>query len=131
MKTTSKIKSVQQNGTYNSKKDNSLIYKHEYQFEDGVVLSAGHMTIKPYNEGDEVEYEVKRDDATYGKSGTVGKVSTFQQGGFKKQQSSTASFALAYAKDWCIAKDSIGTPQTADNVIATAIIFNNWLKENG
>lgn len=130
MKVTSKIKSVQQNGTYNSTKDNSLIYKHEYQFEDGVVLSAGHKTVQPFKAGEEVEYEIRRDDPTYGKSGTVGKVSTFQQGGFKKQQSSTASFALAYAKDWCIAKDNIGTPQTAENVIATAEVFNKWLKEN-
>ena len=129
MKTLSKVKSVQQNGTYNSKKDNSLIYKHEYVFEDETVLSAGHLTIQPFNVGDEVEYEVKRDDPTYGKSGTVSKPNTFQKGG-KSSQGSTASFALSYAKDWCLGLHNAGTPQTTDNVIAVADKFNEWLKQN-
>lgn len=130
MKTTSKVKSVQQSGTW-SAQDGTLYYKHEYLFEDGIVMNALHKTQRPYNDGDEIEYEVTKDDPTYGKSGRVNKPNDFQKGGFKKQQSSTASFALAYAKDWCIAKDSIGTPQTADHVIMVANVFNKWLKENG
>ena len=76
---TSKVKSVQQDGTWNSKHDNDLMYKHEYQFEDGVVLQASHKTQKPFAEGVEVEYEVTRESDQYGKSGTVKKPHQDQQ----------------------------------------------------
>lgn len=66
-----KIKSVQQDGTYNSKHDNSLLYKHEYVFEDEVILQASHKTQNPFKVGDEVEYTIKRTHETYGNSGTV------------------------------------------------------------
>ena len=66
-----KIKSVQQDGTYNSKHDNALLYKHEYVFEDEVILQASHKTQNPFKVGDEVEYTIKRTHETYGNSGTV------------------------------------------------------------
>lgn len=128
---TSKVKNVTGNGTYDSQY--GLLYKFEYTFEDGQVLNANHKTSDgAFKIGEDVEYEIKgtNDYGSWGKVSKPTEAQNFPQGGFKKQQSSTASFALAYAKDWCIAKDNIGTPQTAENVIATADLFNKWLKEN-
>lgn len=75
----SKIQHVTGNGTYpsdygvmvNGKK---IMYKFEYTFEDGTTMNAGHKTETcPFKNGDEVEYEVKNDHPTYGKSGSVKK----------------------------------------------------------
>lgn len=78
---TSKVKSVQQDGTWNSKHDNALMYKHEYEFEDGTKLEASHKTQKPFAEGVEVEYEITRESDQYGKSGTVKKPQEQSQAG--------------------------------------------------
>ena len=125
-----KVKSVQQDGTWQGK-DGTMFYKHEYQFEDGVVMQASHKKVSPFNVGDEVEYVIKKDDPTYGKSGTVGKP---QEGGYssgyKKQSGSNASFALSYAKDWCLGLHNAGEPKRTADVLAAADVFNKWLKEN-
>jgi len=128
MKTLSKVKSVQASGTWNSQ-DGTLYYKFDYTFEDGVSMNASHKTNKSFEAGDEVEYEIKRTHETYGNSGTVSKPNTFQKGG-KNSQGSTASFALSYAKDWCLGLHNAGNTQTPDNVIAVADKFNEWLKQN-
>ena len=65
-----KVKSVQQNGTYNRKSDNKLMYKCEYVFEDGQELDASHLTQDRFKEGDEIEYEVKGNN-NYGDRGSV------------------------------------------------------------
>jgi len=52
----SKIKSVQNNGTYQSKFDNSTMYTFEIQLEDGSVGEVSAKTIDRWKEGDEVEY---------------------------------------------------------------------------
>jgi len=62
---TSKVKSVQPNGTYDSQygvddgNGNKIMYKFEYEMEDGTVMTAGHKTVQsPFNIGDTVEYEI-------------------------------------------------------------------------
>jgi len=84
--TLSKIQSVQPTGSFENKfgalQNNPelpnhgklLLYKFEYAFEDGTVMMANHKTITPpFSPGTEVEYEVTKDDAQYGKSGKVKK----------------------------------------------------------
>lgn len=84
-----KVKSVQASGSfenaYGAIQDNAelpnhgkkLLYKFEYVMEDGVVITANHKTTtSPFQAGSDVEYEVKKDDPEYGKSGTVKKPDT-------------------------------------------------------
>lgn len=52
----SKIKSVQNNGTYQSKFDNSTMYTFEILLEDGSVGEVSAKTADRWKEGDEVEY---------------------------------------------------------------------------
>jgi hypothetical protein len=71
MKTRSKVKQVQGSGNFDW--NGSTLYKFEYQMEDGTVLVANHKTQQcPFNAGDEVEYEVTKENQ-YGKQGKVGK----------------------------------------------------------
>lgn len=84
-----KVKSVTASGSFNSQQYGEM-FKFKYEFEDGVTMVANHKTnSSPYPAGTEVEYEVKKDDPTYGKQGTVGKPKDQQQGsgggGFKAQ----------------------------------------------
>ena len=79
MKTKSKITHITGNGSfendYGAPQDNGkrLLFKHEYTFEDGTVMEANHKTTtSPFSVGQEVEYEIKRDNA-HGKSGKVTK----------------------------------------------------------
>ena len=51
-----KVKSIKGNGTWDS--PNGLLYKYEYEFEDGSIGSANHKTNPaPFKVGDEVEVE--------------------------------------------------------------------------
>lgn len=83
---TSKVKTVQQNGTWNSKHDNALMYNHDYEFEDGMILQASHKTLIPFTEGVVIEYEVTKESDQYGRSGTVKKPQEQFQGGQKPQE---------------------------------------------
>ena len=68
----SKVKSVQANGTYES--SYGLLYKFDYEFEDGVSLAANHkMPDSFFAVGIEVEYEIKGTN-NYGSYGSVGKL---------------------------------------------------------
>lgn len=59
MRKESKILSVQSNGTYQPN-GGDLLFKFEYQFEDGTCLVANHKTEQcPFNIGDTAEYEVR------------------------------------------------------------------------
>lgn len=130
-KVKSKVKSVQGNGTYESK--HGLMYKFDYVFDNDVALQAGHKSENHFNVGDEVEYEIKRTHETYGHSGTVSKPMEGgggYGGGGKKQSAPNASFALSYAKDFCIEKNSSGAPQTPGDVTSVADVFLKWLNEN-
>ncbi len=67
----SRVKSVQANGTWESKAG-QVYYRFDYEMEDGTVLQASH--IKPENAlkvDDKCYYEVTREHPTYGKSGKV------------------------------------------------------------
>ena len=76
----SKVKSVQSTGSFENDfgvlQDNGkkLLFKFEYVFEDGIVLTANHKTTtSPFPEGSEVEYEITKEHAEHGKSGKVKK----------------------------------------------------------
>ena len=79
MKTKSKITHITGNGSFENQygaeqpDGKKLLFKHEYTFEDGTVMEANHKTTtSPFNVGQEVEYEIKRDNS-HGKSGKVSK----------------------------------------------------------
>lgn len=126
MKNTSKITNVQGCGTWNNKIDGSLMYKYDYDFEDGTKLQASHKSEMPFKKGDTVEYEMTHPDKNYGK---VSKPKE-QYNGFKKSQESNASFALAYAKDIGVAYIEKGSSMTTDEILKTATEFNEWLNNN-
>ena len=82
----SKVKSVQSTGSFENDfgtvQDNvdlpnhgkKLLYKFEYEFEDGVIMTANHKTnTSPFPTGTEVDYEVTKTHPEYGKSGRVKK----------------------------------------------------------
>ena len=70
-----KITNIQANGTYDSKF--GMLYKQEYSFDDGTVLTANHKTEgSPFKPGDEIEYEIKGSN-DYGQWGKVGKPDQF------------------------------------------------------
>ncbi len=68
----SKVKSVQsKNETYQS--PNGLLYKFNYEMEDGSKLVANHKSEQsPFKEGDEVDYHIKGGNS-FGNWGTVKK----------------------------------------------------------
>lgn len=67
----SKVKSVVPNGTYQS--PNGLLYKFNYEMEDGAKLVANHKTEQsPFGIGDEVDYHIKGSNS-YGSWGSVKK----------------------------------------------------------
>lgn len=126
-----KVKEVIQEGTWNSNQGD-LMYKHTYTFEDGVIMQASHKSVTPFPVGSEVDYEVKKNDPTYGKSGSVKKP---QEGNFNSnnggsKQSSTASFALSYAKDLAVSHIEKGNEFKTDHILQVASAFNEWLKNN-
>ena len=94
--TLSKVKSVQSTGSfendYGTTQDNpdlpkhgqKLLYKFEYEFEDGTILTANHKTnTSPFPAGTDVDYEVTKTHPEYGKSGKVKKPDTGTYSGSK------------------------------------------------
>ena len=78
--TLSKVKSVQNNGSFENEygapneQGKKLLYKFEYVFEDGIVMTANHKTTtSPFPVGSEVDYEITKEHAEHGKSGKVKK----------------------------------------------------------
>lgn len=67
---TSKVKSVQGNGTYDSQY--GTLYKFEYHLEDGATFTANHKTESPLPVGTEVDYEIKGTNE-YGSYGKISK----------------------------------------------------------
>lgn len=131
-----KIKSVQQDGTWNSKHDGSLNYTHEYEFEDGTILQASHKTQQPFRTGDEVEYEVKKENQ-YGKSGTVKWVKNYPNSPSNKSNKSNKSNDKV--QGYIIRQSSltraiehlkVNEPSqnlTKENVIALAEYYEKWV----
>ncbi len=95
-----KVKSVQANGTWDS--PHGLLYKFEYEFEDGVSLHALHKTASPIPAGTEVEYQITK-TGDYGNSGKVKKVQSFGAKKFeadpKKQMIIVAQSSMTKAVD--------------------------------
>lgn len=80
----SKVKSVVPNGTYQS--PNGLLFKFNYNMEDGVALVANHKTEQcPFGVGDEVDYHIKGSNS-YGSWGSVKK----PESGFSSQGTKVA-----------------------------------------
>lgn len=126
MKKVSKVTSIVGDGTWNTK-DGMLMYKYQYEMEDGGKLSASHQSENKFAIGDEVEYEIKGTN-TYGSYGSVSK--PFQGGGnsfTSKVKGNNRSFALSYAKDIAIAFIEKGQAFDRDKIIETAETFNTWL----
>lgn len=123
----SKVKSVQPSGTDNT--PHGLLFKFEYQMEDGAVLSARHKSQDAlFAPGTEVEYEIKG-TTDYGNYGSVSKPKDQSYNGQRSPQKKTtggnASFALSYAKDVFIAGKI-----TQEELIPLAEKFNNWLNQH-
>lgn len=119
-----KIKSIKPAGSFDSQ--HGTLYKSVYEFEDGTVLTANHKTeVSKYKAGDEVEYEVTKDDPKWGKSGKVSSINNFQ-----KKGNNNASFALSYSKDIYIAKIAAGQDPQGKTLLDTANLFLKWLNEN-
>lgn len=78
--TTSKVKSVQGAGVWDSQ--HGTLYKFDYEMEDGTSLRALHKSKEAaFKPGDEVEYEITKTHAEYGNSGKVRKPNSFTGGG--------------------------------------------------
>lgn len=96
----SKIKSIQPNGTWESR--NGLMYKFEIQLEDGTSGEVSAKTENRWNIGDEVEYTVTPskwgDRLKLDKAGYANKPNG---GGYKedpeKAKRITASWAIGHA----------------------------------
>lgn len=72
-----KVTSVQGNGTWEGQ--HGVMYKFDYEFEDGNGLQAMHKTKEnAFKVGDTVEYEVTRINNEYGSSGKVYKPKEIQ-----------------------------------------------------
>lgn len=128
----SKVKSVQANGTFESQY--GLLYKFEYQMEDGTVLTANHKGQTPLPAGTDVEYEIKgsNDHGSYGKVSKPKPANGFQKGGsYGGSKSNNASFALSYAKDLGIANIEKGVDVSTENILTVATKFKEWLDNNG
>jgi len=124
----SKVKNVQGSGTWESQ--HGLFYKFDYTFEDGVTMQALHKSDKPFNIGETVEYEVKRENE-HGKSGKVGKPQeqqSFTQTQNKGSKGNNGSFALSYAKDLFMG-DEIDDHKVTE-ILAVAETFNDWLNSH-
>ena len=60
---TTKVKNVQGDGSWFSEKHNKDFYSFEYEFEDGKVGKANHLTNEPkFKQGELVDYEITGTD---------------------------------------------------------------------
>jgi len=145
------IKNVQSSGTWDS--PHGMLYKFDYEFEDGMVLSANHKTEQPVAAGSEAFYTVTGEN-NFGKRGKVSRTSTanFNGGGAPQAQaprSNTApravasasgdkdrAFALSYAKDLAVANlnSSVVAPYGSNAQLMEELFLNAdtmliWLKK--
>lgn len=116
----SKVTQVQGSGTWND------LYKFEYTFEDGTVLTAFHKTAEaPFKAGDLAEYEVRK-ETERGKSGKVGKP---QQGSYQPRQQDPdkqKNIARSVALNNAVALHA-GATTDLELVLVTADTFEAWL----
>jgi len=128
---TSKIKSIQGNGTWESK--HGLMYANIVEMEDGTILKANSKSQQPpYKVGDEVEYHVQGENS-YGKWGKV-KLPDEQKpqgksyGGFSPEKDAkiTRQSCIKAAAEWCAGQVDTERYDTPLQVIAVAQMFANW-----
>ena len=116
----SKVTQVQGSGTWND------LYKFEYTFEDGTVLTAFHKTAEaPFKAGDLAEYEVRK-ETERGKSGKVGKP---QQGNYQPRQQDPdkqKNIARSVALNNAVALYA-GATTDLELVLVAADTFEAWL----
>lgn len=68
----STVTAVTGNGTFDS--NYGTLYKFDYEFADGTILTANHKTKDgAFKVGELLEYEITKEHPQYGKSGKVGK----------------------------------------------------------
>lgn len=124
----SKVKSVQGSGSfendYGTLQENGkkLLFKFEYEMEDGTIITANHKTNdSPFPVGTEVDYEVKKTHPEYGKSGTV-----------KKPESSNYSGSNAsYPKGDDSARQLMIVRQSSLNRAVEILIHNATRSQDG
>ena len=138
------VKSVQSTGSFDMEiegKGTITLFKFEYEFEDGTILTANHKTnTSPFPAGTPVEYEVKKTHPEHGKSGSVKKPDSGQhsgsQGGFDgidpmfKQRMIVKQNALGHATELLkhnSIMDGEGAKMKADDVIALAEKYKDWV----
>lgn len=131
----SKVKSVVVGKEWTSK-HGATFYNHDYEFEDGVKLQASHKTENPFKQGDEVEYEIKSTDETYGNKGSVkkpddgGGFGGGRRGGYSDvgvtvgNALNNASLLAAHGKI-----EMSDLPAVAERIIKTAIDLKNKYKD--
>jgi len=116
----SKVTQVQGAGTWND------LFKFEYTFEDGTVLTAFHKTEEaPFKAGDLTEYEVRK-ETERGKSGKVGNP---QQGNYQPRQQDPdkqKNIARSVALNNAVALHA-GATTDIESVLVTANAFEAWL----
>lgn len=138
---TSKITDIKGAGTYESKF--GLLYKFEYSFEDGQLLTANHKTENsPFNIGDEAQYTVKGSN-DYGSWGSVSRPedqqgTSFKGGGaktFKADPLKQASIEKQVALKEAINFHNVAGFQAEDNdmrkaeiVLTAKYLFEEFLK---
>lgn len=125
---TAKVTEVIQIREWTNPTSKQVIYYHVIALDNGDRGSVGKRNRDAVKEGDTLTYTIDGD-----------KIKQVQQngfgGGFKGQQrGSSASFALAYAKDLAVAniaksEKPLEMEPLADKVIAAATKFHNFLKE--
>lgn len=110
---TSKVKSVQASGTWDS--PHGIMYKYEYTMEDGTTLKAQHKGQSPFNQGDEVDYEIKGSN-DYGNYGKVSKPSQNSSGGgFTKDNKTQDAILYQVALKGVMDYYTSRTPSVMDN----------------
>ena len=116
---TSKVKSVQGNGTW--EKDGTTFYKFEYEMEDGQIVNAMHKTQEPkFKVGETAEYTIT--NAQYNN----GKLSKPQeQGIYNDPKKQTSIIAQSCIKAACDAYS--GLNKNPDDIIKAADNFFNWV----
>lgn len=116
----SKVTQVQGSGTWND------LYKFEYTFEDGTVLTAFHKTAEaPFKAGDLAEYEIRKENQ-YGKTGGVGKP---QEGNYQPRREDSdkqKNIARSVALNNAVALHA-GATTDARAILETANTFEEWL----
>jgi len=116
----SKVTQVQGSGTWNE------LYKFEYTFEDGTVLTAFHKTAEaPFKAGDLAQYEVRKENQ-YGKSGSVGKPEPWLTQPRKEDSEKQKNIARSVALNNAVALHA-GATTDARAVLETANTFEEWL----